>query len=168
MRRDSKSVHARALQTSNQTESKWNDLRSGAFSSMSSRVSREDRWEISRRLQRKQNTKDHCELEGMRKSSELLFSDAHKPPFTSRAVPLDINQFCSVLLTFLNQFDPKQKQTYSIQASVTKQKLKLPKCSSSVCVFRFSFLQGFTTHLTRVPHLLWYGLLCYKCSFLIK
>ena len=135
---------------------------------MSSRVSREDRWEISRRLQRKQNTKDHHELEGMRKSSEMLFSKAHKLPFTSRSVPLDIDQFCSALLTLLNQFDPNQKQTYSIQASIAKQKLKLPNSSSSVCAFRFSFLQGFNTHLTPVPHLLWYSLQCYMYSSLIK
>lgn len=135
---------------------------------MSSRVSREDRWEISRRLQRKQNTKHRRWLEGMRKSSELLLSKAHKPLFANQAIPLDINKFCPVLFIFLYLCDPKQKQTYSVQASIAKQKLKLPNSSSSVCACRFSFLQGFNTHLTPVPHLLCYSLRCYKCSSLIK
>lgn len=66
-------------------------LRSGAFSSMSSKVSREDRWEISRRLQ-KRNTKHHHRLGCITKYSELLLSKAYKPQLTIQATHLGNNQ----------------------------------------------------------------------------
>lgn len=112
---------------------------------MSSRVSREDRCEISRRLQRKQNTKHHCWLEGLRKSSEPLFSKDHKSPFTRQAILVDINIFCSIFLILI--------YLIPLRCKLTPYKLLQQSRSCSFTTappqVMFPSLQGFNTHLTQ-------------------
>ena len=68
-----------------------------------------------------------------------------KPLFTSQAILLDINKFCSVLLILICLIPPRSKLT----PCKLLQQSRSHSFATAPPQFVLSFLQGFNTHLTQ-------------------